>query len=279
MPDLGTKITTAIGAFSGPKLSIDPMLNPGTLLLVDASHDVSPWVPGVPVATVPNLADAANPLTVTNTLTPTSGVVERTAKGGLHAIVSQVGGSVNLKYTLSAAALRAYLVANPGHAYYSSLWSRITRLSIESPPGPVNRFTGFLSSGNSDTMSNRLATGNKATATPSTNRTAFKETSTPATVGVANHTLGAWSSIAAPGSSPEMLLMGHASLSVANKNASWIFYRMVIEDLTVSAAAAGVSVTDQATAMRAIDEALFAEAVGSGGRLNGDTYTAVSTLP
>jgi hypothetical protein len=109
------------------------LLTAGSLLLVDPTHPDGAWASGVPATTVVNRARtqaqaAAGTgvvgdfdLTVTNTLTGTDGIVERTTRGGLHGIISQTTSAQNRRYTASSAALLAYLAANVTHAYYLSV--------------------------------------------------------------------------------------------------------------------------------------------------------------
>lgn len=103
------------GSFSDttlPLFKIDPILpeNGGAVFLIDPTHPIAPWNPGVPsndavvpniVAEQPELGSAplssaiGGPLTLyyktDGNLTGSYGKIERTEKGGLHTIISQNG--------------------------------------------------------------------------------------------------------------------------------------------------------------------------------------------
>lgn len=252
----------------------DPILvDNGSLLLVDPTNSFGAWSAGAPAdgASIPNLAPSGSAIVVASNLTATDGVVERTAKGGLHAIISQSTGAIDRSFKLRSEALRAYMAANPTHAFYISVWLAVTRLSLESPPTSPHRFVGFVTSGHSDVQGVRLATGNKATVVPSTNRTSVVESATPVALDAPQRITGSHSAINTVGADPTFLLMGNYNNAQFNKNASWVLYRAYIEDLTVS--------LRSAAQIEAIDQQLYSAAFGSGGRYNGDTHTAVSTLP
>ncbi|MDV8070780.1 hypothetical protein R4P64_30085 [Rhodococcus sp. IEGM 1366] len=119
----------------------------------------------------------------------------------------------------------------------------------------------------------RLATGNKFTVAPSANRSGVKESATPAVVDSPISINGAHTAIVAPGTNPAYVFAGHynTDAAIVNKDASWILYSLWLENLTVS----GRTYAQCA----AQDLALFNAKVGVGGRYNGDTHTAVSTLP
>jgi hypothetical protein len=263
--------------------SQDPMLNSGSMVLLDPTNEFGSWPAGVPTGTVTNLArtqavaiagaGAASDwdFTVTNNLTATDGVVERTTKGGLHFIISQSTGVAGRKFTLSCEALRAWMAAHVNDDFFVSMWGATTRLSAETTPSTLQRAVGFLTSASGDSQSVRLATGNKMTVAPSANRLGVKESATPAVLETPININGAHSVITAPGSSPEYVFAGHYNSTTLNKGASWILYRLTLENLTVS----GRTYADAA----AQDLSLFNAKTGSGGRYNGDSHTAVSTLP
>lgn len=257
----------------------------GALVLIDPTNTVEQWPAGVPTTTVRNLAsaqafaaagvgaEADYNFTVSNSLTATDGLVERTSKGGLHFLISQSTGVGGRSFTLDNERIRAYMAANLTHSYFISLWASVTRLSAEATPSTLQRFAGFLGSSNNDTITARLATGNKMTVAPSANRLGVKESTTPITADSPNNVSGAHSQIPAIGASPKFIFAGHfnTDAAVVNKGASWILYRVYLEDLTASGRTyAQVSSTDNT---------LFSNAFGSGGRYAGDTHTAVSSLP
>lgn len=256
----------------------------GALVLIDPTSSIEQWPAGVPTTTVANLAadqalaavgsgvESDYDFTVTNTLTATDGLVERTSKGGLHFIISQATGAANRKFSLSNEAIRAYMAANPGHGYFVSLWASVTRRDASATvPGPLQRFVGFIGTASNDTESVRLATGNKLTVAPSANRSGVKESATPIVLDSPINVSGAHSQIPALGTNADYVFAGHFNADLVNVGASWILYRVYLEDLTISGRTyAQVSGTDNT---------LFNAAFGSGGRYNGDTYSPVSTLP
>lgn len=251
----------------------DPILTTGSLLLVDPTNEFGAWSAGVPAngATVPNLVPGKAALVVADNLTGADGVIERTTKGGLHAIISQVAAVQGRSYRLLAEEVRAILAANPTKSYYMSMWATVTRLSTESPPTAPSRFTGFVTSGHSDVQGARLVTNNKLSIAPSANRLGVAESATPVPVDAPQRVAAAHSTISTVGTDATAVLMGNYANSSAGKNASWILYRYYLEDLTASGRTFAT--------VEAIDQSLYSAAFGSGGRYNGDTHTAVSTLP
>lgn len=128
-------------------LSVDPILVNGSLVLIDPSDTNLTWAAGNPVsgAVLPNLAwdratavvggiTAASQLycPYANLLIGTGeSIFERSAKGGLHGIVSQTSSSNTSHYASLrvAPAIEAYINANPNHSYYFSIWETVDRLS------------------------------------------------------------------------------------------------------------------------------------------------------
>jgi hypothetical protein len=121
-----------------------PLLNKGSLMLVDFGHSRSSPATGVPGngATITNLASkyAAKLLNVDPALTHPTMVrtdqatdmqFARTAKGGLQCVVSQVNDAANRYAILRAAdALKNWVIANPDHDIYMHAIERIERPSI-----------------------------------------------------------------------------------------------------------------------------------------------------
>lgn len=261
----------------------------GALILIDPASLYGAWPAGVPGhgTKVTNLARtqafaAAGTgvvgdydFTVNNTLTATDGVLERTPKGALHGIISQSTAAGGRKFDLEGGAIRAYLLANPNNDYFISLWAVPTRLSIETTPGTLARFAGFLSSASGDTITARLASGNKMTVAPSANRILVKESATPAVVDAPINIQGAHSLVPAMHASDNAFIhFGYkdATASALNKQASWALLRVYLEDLTASGRTAAE--------VAAIDNELFdRDVLTVGGRYNGDTHTSVSALP
>lgn len=257
-----------------PSAVVDTMLSAGSLMLVEPAHPNDPWAAGVPAhgSAVKNLAGVTYPITVTNTLDAASGQMERTGKGGLHAIISQVGGATGKRYTLDSQELRDYVDSHKDNDYYLSLWFAPTRLNIEGTPTPGRRMFGFLGSSVNDTAMIREASGHKVSAAPSANRTIVKETASPAPLETGQLVYGAWSVIAsALGVSKDFIVMGHIANSSSNVAGSWVLYRAYMEDLTVSQRTPAT--------VAALDQQMYDQAFGAGGRYVNDTHTAVSVLP
>lgn len=133
------------------RLYDDPVLTEGSLLMVDLAHPASPAAAGVPATstTVPNVAWKEAKRTIgsgsESTLapvwqlgaswaSPSVGVVERSGKGGLHVILAASA----LRGTNKGCGIRPpqpvvdWIVANPTHDYYVSIWMKITRFGNES---------------------------------------------------------------------------------------------------------------------------------------------------
>ena len=149
---------TASGGHSAelPKLKrFDQIESPGSLLLIDPTHPVSAWGSGVPAdnAILPNLvepialavmgsstpADARPLFRKASAFTGSAGLIERTGKGGVHAISPQSGAAVagSGPAVQFPTRLVKYWLDNPSHALYFSIWWRLTRAAA----------TGFGSAG------------------------------------------------------------------------------------------------------------------------------------
>ena len=139
-----------------PVLRDDTRLTYGSLALIDPSHPANPWASGyIPndADTVPNIAwkeaaallgagtqaSLAGLVTKPTQFTSAVGVLERSSKGGLHAIMSAsaafgTGKGMGIR---PAQGIADWIVANPTHKYYISLWMKITRFNNEngSPMG------------------------------------------------------------------------------------------------------------------------------------------------
>lgn len=141
-----------------PKMRSDPILTEGSLLLAEAAHSADPWTEGVVPADstlMPNIAwqealealgsgveaDVKPTFKKTVNFTGSLAKAERSAKGGLHGILTQsayTSGDVYMSLMLPTALLD-YIVANSGnntgHDWYTSVWGRITRATL---PGTID---------------------------------------------------------------------------------------------------------------------------------------------
>lgn len=146
MSGLKLKIPTTFTNPALPYLRDDPVLpKQGAMMLIDPTHPAGGWAAGVPVNGdyVPNIAESqalammgGTPNDVRlkmrrpGTFAGSAGTLERTTKGGLHGIVSQVNANVPLQSGPVLAMTNpfmAYILAHRTHSYYISLWMRLTR--------------------------------------------------------------------------------------------------------------------------------------------------------
>ncbi len=285
-------------------LSADPLLVDGSLALLDPSDSANPWIAGVPApgVKIPNLAwDRASPrvgggddqalaFTWNNSLISSGAgqdaIIERTAKGGLHVIVSQVANAASDYAQLDmAAAIKSYILANPGHSFYASCWFTTTRRTkysgypqfmISNITSATGNYLMFGSSSSTNEFINpgagvhyggsRVAGNTGGLGTPT-----FKNISTIPSNGTS------WSGTI-PSATANLItsIFPWANAApfnglVQNQSPSYIAYRWYFEDLTVSG-------RPYAT-VDAIDFGLYSAAFSSGGRFNADTYTNPSILP
>lgn len=280
-----------------PKLREDPVLpDAGALALFELAHPSNPVV-GVPAngVTIPNIAliqaQALYPAGTSTTLAANmsigagfdagGGLRERSVKGGLHLgyPTTAVSDAAKIANLVLNADVRAYINANLGHSFYTSMWGRITRAGKNSTGGVsraaigtsfnVAQFYGRptgSAGGNAIYPIDSRKVGARADgavgtgATDGTNKTdtgPFIQTEAVSTVSAAVTSglfgqAGDISSGAAAGD---------------KRFAAIIFYRLYIEDLTVSG-------RSHAT-LDALDFAEYTKQVlTAGGRYYGDTYTA-----
>jgi hypothetical protein len=204
---------------------------------------------------------------------------ERSTLGGWHTIMSQTNNTVANQSTSvqSKTALQSYLMANPDHSYYFSVWDEVTRVATANQPSQAqignNTSNGMMildaisSPGAGDIPSAGQILGhfeNVGTINAVGNRfraLAWNQHSGTLVNWVAymmaNGTYGPFASL--PG-------------SYGNKSASRVTYRVYLEDLTVS----GRTYAQ----VEAADYALYQAAFSAGGRYYGDTVpTNPSTVP
>lgn len=271
----------------------DALLVPGSLALFDPSHSANPLV-GVPVNGLQNLPNIAYKrladllgagtasslaLSFIDPHLTADALIERTTKGGLHAIYSQTNNSNNNRgATIECPGpLRDYLFAHLDHDVYFSQWARRTRLNLSG--GVV--YSGSLS--NAGSTSNYLSSLEPALAKPPTSGQGLGSrlagATTAADLGNRYGSVGSagWTGTT-PSSSGSLWARlwgvgnwGAYGSSASNKCASEIIYRAYLEDLTVS----GRTWAE----VDAIDKALYDQAFAAGGRFYGDTFTDPATFP
>ncbi len=286
---MGRKIVltgTTLTDMTAPKLAtVDAIESSGSMLLIEPMHPTAQWAAGVPSngATFQNLYD---PLGLGNASfeevgaieNGVKGKIERSTKGGLHIIVSQAnaladGDGARIKMS---AALLAHVYANLGHDYYISAWDRLTRAN----PNIASASTRDYNTAN--TISVGIAHA-APTVWNVVSGSSLGSRVLGNTVGARFANVGADGAVMA--SSTAMNGAGLPSWGApwftynqavrASRNGFWtsfVFYRLYIEDMTVS----GRTYAE----VDAIDHALYTkEVLTPGGRYYGDTFTDPATIP
>lgn len=297
----GTKLTN----LSAPRLpDVDPIESAGSLLLVDFTHPAGPVSDGVPVngQSIPNLlastaagitgasiADVGNAFAITGGFGSSVNRVERTARGGVHTILSQTPGNQikgdGVKVN-AGTGLRTYMAGQAGKPFYVSTWFRVTRVprfvdgsttSLENPiyweSGGnsnsamlgVSRHLDPFMPGTNGTVSAKYP-GQGFGTTPNVHRMSAAVSSPTMAYGSLQAQLGmTWG----PGAST----YNQAVQSWIDRAVypSFVGYRYYVEDLTVS----GRTYAE----VDAIDRALYErEVLTAGGRYYGDTFTDPATI-
>ncbi len=285
----------------------DGGMSPGTLLLADCRHPAGGFTTPnvVPTAgTIPNVARevaalrtggvAANmdlPLIYTRSAGDASLRVERTARGGVHVVSSQVGqtsGTDAWGIDLPSALDQYILDAIPGGALYFSMWCVRTRAEGAGNTTPMSNLM-YSSHATSNPLGNTIFRAENlippaAVANLGRTPVAIPAIGTPVLVAGA---VSAWT-----GTKPASIstvrsaaaIIGRAyewATANVNKASSLVWYRSKIEDLRYTSRAhggtGGTPAEEFATAL-AKDQAMFAAAFGAGGDLHGDTWTTPQTL-
>lgn len=276
----GTKITD----LTAPRLiTVDPLESSGSLLLMETSHPAGAWAPGVPAngATLPNLfASTASSLlgsTESGTIsvggwTGGRGIIERSAKGGLHAAVSPTLATTadfaRLRYP---APLRAYILANQSHRFYFSSWTRTTRAASD----PAVRLVAIVA--NSGQMgANYLYYTRADIPQPGTSEVRRGTNVTGPRYDA--QSVAAWTgtppAASEVGMTAEVVPAGYSGFAYddtrTRATGGAVFYRHYVEDLTVSGRSAAE--------VDALDHALYRrEVLEAGGRYYGDTTPTNAT--
>lgn len=280
---------------------LDPILpEQGALFLTETAHPVNPWSGLENPTSMPNIATAqtlallGEPVAsagINYSFADTSfggtdyGLAERSEKGGLHVIFTErdynliqggKGAWADLPQQIED---YFWSEASKYHRLYVSLWTQTTRASEAS--GQTNWHTSF---GQSVSITAKYWFGFPAygTVPASTGMvTPFEGRYGDAlgALGPRRRSIGqekgdhvAWSG------SPQGYAFNFGTggtangyQSARNRVGSNVFYRIYIEDMTVS----GRTYAE----VDAIDAAMFAKAFGPGGRYYGDTWTDPATIP
>jgi hypothetical protein len=213
------------------------------------------------------------------------GLVERTGKGGIGAIISTNAASFTDATTGFNIAIPdgvyTFAKANPTHVYYYSVYHRVTRAGAL--PGTIKAFSCPLGG---DTKFGMMMSASTNTTGTVTNASAIDDTvGGPRFRDVASTPASGWGSDTTnleptyrPGQRSAWLVGNRHQLnqvtspvSRRGQGGSRIFYRFYMEDLTVSG-------RSYAT-VNALDVELFNLLFGTGGRYTGDTFTDPVTIP
>lgn len=287
-----TVIRTPNSTISAELVPLDSILTRGSLLLVEPGHPARPWGSGMPEqnAVVPNIArtqfadlagitpDAAADALVKNTITSTEGVVERTAKGGVNTVISQTTGTFPRMFGIAMRdALRAYLAANKSHRFYLSTWFKTTRPAAA---GTAWRIAYIIPSSSAVTSSIAALSQNTDGSFGGSPSSSDSRRNGFATVTSGDRTFSAiaaegtptsgWTSVTA--AFEQLVQYGGRLSGEERKSPSGVFYRVYLEDLSVS----GRSFEQ----VRTRDYAAWVNAFGAAGRYVDDTIpTSPSTIP
>lgn len=272
--------------FTGPTVKVDEIESLGSLLLIEPGHDLSEMSDAAPengdlIQNIlykragQNGVVNSSALFINTGLEGVSGVVERTSKGGIHGIVSQanLADQIGAKIELSDNLIQ-YLIDNPDNDIFISTWMTSTREGENQQPARIligksenNKMLAYFyksgirpSSGKVIDAENQSFTGfldqprNQAISV-----SGWTEDEVPTSASEIDRCIK-WGAIGGVNSGP-----GHLG-----SMPSFVFYRMYMEDLTVSGR------THEQVFL--IDEAEFNKAFNEGGRYFNDTYTDVSTI-
>ena len=256
------------------------LLSSGSLILVEPGNPTTPWAAGIPASgtTVTNLANtqaaaligAAAPLTFANNI-GAGAVVERSTKGGLHISPSR---TVDVASTVASinlgTALKAYLESHLTDDLYISFWGKYTRV----PDASVSdvTFAAALRASNDGTKWAGLgmyAPSAALSAQPPSGARRLGVRTLADAQGVFE-SVGATDSGTVTTLDPRLLAHGPIGSAWLHKTPSILTWRVYVENLTASGRTYA--------AVDAIDYALYQAATATGGRYNGDTYTAPSSV-
>ncbi len=272
----------------------DPMLAAGSLFLFDGQNLTANLsaVPALSGGSLPNSAASTAAGLTAGAATAMNGVLttgsapastaakfEITTKKGLHGIYSQTNdASSDGVYVDMPAGIKQYLITNAAHTFRFSMMGYMTRAAITSVNPRISNICNTASP--ADYMEYMDNSGNAANGSLGS-----VDTGGPNSVGAFYRSVvfSGFNS-AAPTSTANLIAAlaawgpYGAGYSVwANKSASFIVYRLCLEDITASLAA---DATRTVAAAETLDSGLFTSYLQtSGGRFYGDNFTAPSALP
>ena len=291
---LGTVITLDLN-FTGPDIGLLPKVSyvdaieaAGSLFLLETGHPVGAIPAGVPVhgATYPNLfASQAAPLlgsAATGALVQsvytdgTFGKVERSAKGGIHAIQSTKQTALNHGFQLRLPKVIVdYFRANSTHKFYVSQWGKTTRAETagqHAVAGMSSPSTFAWHLGDGTTSYAAVQQGYRHANPETAGNYTFRN------AGVSDFAVGFTGDSNIGAGLAAMFEVGNYMApniggAKAGFHGAQVFYRGYIEDLTVSGRTYG--------SVDALDYAEYTKHVlTAGGRYYGDTVpTDPATIP
>lgn len=276
---IATIVPNVVFPTSLPKMPrIDALESLGSLLLIDPGHSAEPWAAGVPSSgsAVPNLvrsiADTVLGQTTSSpVLTRSSssgkGLVERTARGGLHVAQNETATSYgDASATISfPAVIASYISRYYNHDYFVSAWIRNTR-------------AGAAFQDANSVVQLQSATQYGLALSSGSARYSSKNRMISYSANSGNHRVNAlvdeipesWGQTFFRASAAALGNAMGASTSDYGEVGSYILYRIYVEDLTVS----GRSYEH----METLDAKMHAQAFGTGGRYAGDTFTSPTSI-
>ena len=269
-----------------PIIYDDPIMSAGTLILADLTHSLG-GVNGLigNGALIPNIAwSTANQLVAgapgqaALSLPVQAGAAfgsatlpfaERTPKGGMHVVRSQVNDVTNIAYSLNLPApVLTYVLSNPNHSYYFSVWQYVTRAAVDATAGLF-----MLGNNTSNYAFYGVASANFPTTTPprllssTTGSSGLAVGASKLQIAESAYT-GTADTIRAGLYFPSGV---GGAFNPLHKGWSGVFYRILLEDLSISGRTAA--------AVKSMDDALYATATAAGGKLYGDTFTDPAGYP
>ncbi|MDN6625405.1 MAG: hypothetical protein L0K84_10355 [Acidipropionibacterium jensenii] len=284
---MSRKIVIPGVTFTGPALRDDPIINAGSLLLVDVNHPVAPWA-SIPAAgaLIPNIARAQASTLIGSTADAdvcpvittgrTPPAITLTSKGSLRMASTGPVNGWHIKYP---PAIIGYIKANPAHrlglclwcgldgpstAVVSGIWTYLTTDSRSTTDNTKSSYSRF-----SPTSSSMNSAGSSGTQSPSGNTTVspreiVASSGTSDDNGATAVTAQKCSRIIGTGNVPASPTMA----GIPNgAGASLVFHRFYLEDLTASGRTLA--------ALTAADQALYQAAFAAGGRYSATEYTGV----
>ncbi|MEW1705938.1 hypothetical protein AB0230_01745 [Microbacterium sp. NPDC089190] len=269
-----------------PDAPVDGLLNAGSLLLYDPAHPTVPWAAGVPVPgdTIPNLAwkqaaaiigagtetslkGGVSSTFVQGTGSGKDGVIERTAKGALHFIPSQVNDTAGHLYSLLMSEdIRGWLNSHPSATVYLGASIRVTRKGGASALQNMIRIgqNGSTLRQSIAELTNSVVSGNPTSGATFVGRN-FISSPGEGVVAVTTTAAAVTTIIAS------LTFAGPASATYLHKAPSWI-----LEDLYIELPALSGLTHDQILARQ---QERRANRYKPGGVLYGDTWTNPTAVP